>query len=798
MDEATSALDSQSETRIINHIIRTKTERTTVIIAHRLATVRDADEIIVLDNGIVVERGTHDELENLRGQYHSMLQASNDDASRSLQVVAAEPRALPKGTSVSTARVKNVETGSSISVCAGIKHVPSETPTSRELDVKKQARARAWARGLTRVNVWIIIASVMAQILASVAYVAFAATTALGLSNALGGYGDAETNYCKVGPENTITAYPDPNWTSCLLDCAEDAKCWGCVSSGPCGNVSIVALSSCPSRDVRCTCDCKSIKRLQPGRATEAEALALVLFYTALIFSAILYCGARARYFAGYTVQTQARLHCFEALLHKSMGWHDRHLPAALTGATIDAEKTSQMFVDAPPMYAALASCAGVGFVVAFYWEWRTSLILAVTFPFVAVFAVAYGKSQKALQTLNCTHTVESAIKLFDEWESVATLGRIEHRLGACAARSSSLSVRLVLKTSILAFFHAVLVGVSFALLIWYATEAVYSGQCSFEDVLVAFFCIVCSCLRCIGLAGSLPDRTAALQAVTSAYGIISSPDKEKPTEQSRHSINLSRELASVADIEFRNVSFSYPGRPDAPVLKSLNLKIPAGWTVALVGESGSGKSTVLQLLQRLYTPDTGEILFRGTGIDAFTPTVWRQRLTTIAQEAQLFDVSVRENIAYGRQIYPTDDEIFAAAQIADAHGFIQGLELQYDTMVGKAGGRLSGGQRQRLAIARAVVGGDCPSNMLLLDEATSALDGVAANRVHNRLLDAAASRTTVIVDHRLAAVKDADIIYVLHDGAVCEQGSFAELVEKRGQFAALFKTQLLSRLYVA
>ncbi|EYU28159.1 hypothetical protein MIMGU_mgv11b000380mg [Erythranthe guttata] len=222
-------------------------------------------------------------------------------------------------------------------------------------------------------------------------------------------------------------------------------------------------------------------------------------------------------------------------------------------------------------------------------------------------------------------------------------------------------------------------------------------------------------------------------------------------------------------DIKFQHVSFKYPTRPDIQIFKNLSLHISFGKTCALVGESGSGKSTVISLLQRFYDPDSGHIYLDGVEIRKLNLKWLRQQMGLVGQEPVLFNETIRENISYGYSKTPTEEEIVSAAKAAHAHEFISALPEGYDTCVGENGARLSGGQKQRIAIARVVLK---DPKILLLDEATSALDAESEHFVMRALERVRVRKTSVVVAHRLTTVKCADVIAVVKDGLVVEEGT--------------------------
>ena len=238
--------------------------------------------------------------------------------------------------------------------------------------------------------------------------------------------------------------------------------------------------------------------------------------------------------------------------------------------------------------------------------------------------------------------------------------------------------------------------------------------------------------------------------------------------------------------IAFDDVSFAYPSRPDTAALGHVSLSVAPGETVALVGPSGAGKTTIIQLIQRFYDPDEGQITLDGVPLNGMARNDFRRHIALVPQDPVIFAASARENIRFGRPD-ATDAEIEAAAQAAAAHDFIERLPEGYDSWLGERGVMLSGGQKQRIAIARAILR-DAP--VLLLDEATSALDAESERLVQTAVDRLAETRTTIIVAHRLATVKKADRIVVMDQGRIVATGAHDALVAEGGLYARLARLQ--------
>lgn len=247
--------------------------------------------------------------------------------------------------------------------------------------------------------------------------------------------------------------------------------------------------------------------------------------------------------------------------------------------------------------------------------------------------------------------------------------------------------------------------------------------------------------------------------------------------------VHLPRESVAGA-INFRNLDFGYSA--DRKVLENFNMEIPAGSTVAIVGSTGAGKSTVIRLINRFYDPLDGAVELDGLDLREANLTDLRRNIATVSQETFLFDMSVRENILFGRPD-ATDEEVIEAAKAAEAHEFIVDLAQGYETRIGERGKALSGGQRQRIAIARAILK-DAP--ILIFDEATSAVDNETEAAIQRSIDAFAKDRTAILIAHRLSTVRNADCIHVMSHGNVVESGTHDALIKQNGIYAELWRVQ--------
>lgn len=351
---------------------------------------------------------------------------------------------------------------------------------------------------------------------------------------------------------------------------------------------------------------------------------------------------------------------------------------------------------------------------------------------------------------------------------------------GAVEATMEAAQRRIALRAVMTAIVIGLVFG-SITLVLWEGATDVAAGRISGGSI--AAFVLTGGIVA--GAFGALTEVYGELLRGAGAAGRLTELMAERP-EIAAPAKPVALPQPARGAVSFEGVEFRYPTRPDAAALHDFTLAVAPGETVALVGPSGAGKTTLFQLLQRFYDPIAGRLTVDGAELRNVDPAALRSRIAMVPQETVIFGASARDNLRYGRWD-ADDDALWAAAEAANAAGFLRDLPDGLDTFLGEGGARLSGGQRQRVAIARALLR-DAP--ILLLDEATSALDAESERLVQEALERLMADRTTLVIAHRLATVRAADRIVVMDGGRIVEQGNHAALMAGSGLYARLASLQ--------
>ena len=418
----------------------------------------------------------------------------------------------------------------------------------------------------------------------------------------------------------------------------------------------------------------------------------------------------------------------------------------------------------------------------------KLALIMLATFPVVVVVAFFFGRyirklSKKRQDQLAGTNVIVeetfqnfSVVKSFtNEWLESVRYGKSVDEVVVTSLKFAKIRGLFFI------FIITVLFGAIFFIL-WQGAMLVEKGVMEVGDL----FSFILYTGLIGGAIGSLGNLYTALSGALGATERITEI-LDTTSEVEIQPVKITEAQRFVGNISYKNIHFSYPTRKDVPVLKGINLDIKSGDKVALVGMSGSGKSTMVQLLLQFYQPDQGTISIDGKPATEYDLSVYRQNMAFVPQEVMLFGGTIRENILYGKPT-ATEAEIVEAAQQSNAWEFIDSFPEKLDTIVGDRGIKLSGGQRQRIAIARAILRN--PS-ILLLDEATSSLDAESEKVVQDALNKLMEGRTSIIIAHRLATIREVDCIYVIDEGQIIEQGTHEELsAVENGAYSGLAKLQ--------
>ena len=414
-----------------------------------------------------------------------------------------------------------------------------------------------------------------------------------------------------------------------------------------------------------------------------------------------------------------------------------------------------------------------VGTIIIFFITRELTLFMISIFPVVVVIALIFGRYIRKLSKKTQDTLAKSNIIVDETLQSIQVVKAFANEIFEFGRyrKGQDEVVKYALKTAhfrgafisfvILALFGAIVA------VIWYGAILVQNDQLQIGS-LTAFVLYTIFIGGSIGGLGDL--YTNVQRAIGASERVLEILDEKTEAYNSEGGAGVRLQ----GNIEFANINFTYPTRPEVPVLQGLSLSVSPGEKVALVGHSGAGKSTIVQLLLRFYEFDNGQITIDGQSINQYPLEAYRNRFGIVPQEVILFGGSIKENIAYGN-LSASEEEIVDAARQANAMQFIETFPEGLDTVVGERGVKLSGGQKQRVAIARAILRNP---DILILDEATSSLDAESERLVQEALEKLMAHRTTIIIAHRLATIRKVDKIYVIDKGQLIESGTHQELSE--------------------
>lgn len=530
-------------------------------------------------------------------------------------------------------------------------------------------------------------------------------------------------------------------------------------------------------------------KALAHQSMTDLNQLATLLVVVAIIQAVFVWIRHYQMSWLGERVVADLRVRVFTRLLQLPPSWfHARHTGEIMSRLSSDVTVIDGL-VGTELSLALRHSLTLVGGVSMLFWSnWKLTLYMLGVVPPLMVFVVLFGRRVRVMsravqdrhaQTSTRVEEVVSAMQTVQAFVREPTERQnYNDNIGAAFAAS----LHLIRWRATMFSVVMLAVSVAMAVILWIGGSAVVRGELTGGE-LTSFLLYTVMVAASVGALASL---AGALQRAAGA------------TERIFEILRTEPEIADPATpeampdgkgaVRFDDVRFSYPTRPDQPVLRGVTLDVWAGKAVALVGSSGAGKTTLTSLLQRFHDVTGGTVLFDGVDVRKLRLADLRRQIAIVSQEPVLFSGTIADNIAYGRP-GAQQDEVEAAARDAHAHDFIRAFPDGYATLVGERGVQLSGGQRQRVAIARALLANP---RVLILDEATSSLDAESEALVQAALHRLMKGRTTLIIAHRLSTVRDADAIAVLDKGQLVELGKHDELMAKGGAYRRLVEHQLV------
>ncbi|KAK4697034.1 ATP-binding cassette, subfamily B (MDR/TAP), member 1, partial [Lecanoromycetidae sp. Uapishka_2] len=731
LDEATSALDTKSEGVVQAALDVAAQGRTTIVIAHRLSTIKTADNIVVMSHGRIVEQGSHDELLEKRAAYFNLVEAQRITAEIEEKKVEKDAQFI---------ELDEDELAKSLS--------PEKTMSAAKLERLATGK------------------SVSSAVLESKSSTSGPQYSLWTLIKVVGSFNRKEVHFMLIGLFFSIIA-GGGNPTQAVFF-----------------GQSIVALS------------------LPPAQYTELRSHAdfWALMYLMLAITQIISFSAQGVVFAYCSERLvhRARSQAFRTMLRQDIAFFDReeNSAGALTSflstetthlAGMSGVTLGTILIVSTTLIAAISLSCAINYKLALVCTATIPILLSCGFLRFWMLARFQNRAKKAYES-SASYACEATAAI----RTVASLTReddVWQHYHQALAEQQKRSLKAILRSSVLYASSQSFMFLCTALGFWYGGTLIADGEISELHFFICFSAIIFGAQSAGTIFSFAPDMGKAKQAAKELKTLFDrvptidawSPDGER-----------FKDMDGL--IEFRDVHFRYPTRPEQPVLRGLNLTVKPGQYVALVGASGCGKSTTIALMERFYDPLSGSVFVDGKEISSLNINDYRGFLALVSQEPTLYQGSIKENVLLGADREDVPEEVIVkACKDANIYDFIISLPDGFSTVVGSKGSMLSGGQKQRIAIARALLR---DPKILLLDEATSALDSESEQVVQAALDAAAQGRTTIAVAHRLSTIQKADMIYVFDQGRIVEHGTHSELLRLRGKYFELVNLQSLGKMH--